>query len=184
MIFFDPYKKGQSLLIDNNIMKLKSATHKLLNSKSKKTGLSLFHYYIINARDTDLNPHEIISLFLSAGVDINQQSNKEKGFYSALHFAVGFPANFHLTQVLVENGIDINLRDEYGNTAFWNACHDYRGNDEEAKIIEYLYDKGARIDTTNNADISVKDLIDQIGKSIDEGINPSEWDLRKLKINV
>lgn len=129
-------------------------------------------------------PHEIIDVFIKGGIDINQKSDKEHGQYSALHFAVDYPADFELTKALVENGMDLNLRDEYGNTAFWNACHNYRGNVEEKTIIEYLFDKKANTEVENDAGISVKDLIQQRGESIDDGLNPKAWDLRELKINV
>ncbi len=184
MIFLDLYRKGIEILIAGDLKKLKESTRILLNSKSKKTGLSLFHYYIIHSKDMDFQREELVDIFLKGGVNINEQSNKEHEFYSALHFAIDYPADFKLTKVLVGYGIDMNLKDEYGNTAFWNACHNFRGANEQIKIIEYLFDNGASTQKVNNVGLSVKDLIIQLGESIDEGLNPKEWDLRKLKINV
>lgn len=180
LILKDPYHSGQNALIKGDIKKLSSM---VLNSQSKKTGLSLFHYFIINSKDITLDYSQVLDHFLKSGVDINSQSNKSHGYYSALHFAVGYPENYELTKLLVEKGIDIKLRDEYGNTAFWNACFNYRGLDVQRKIIDYLYDKGASIEDTNNSDVSIKKLITQRGEGIDQGHNPKEWDLRKLKIN-
>lgn len=183
MLFRDHYHVGQDTLIKGDIQKIKSLSSKVLNSQSKKTGLSLFHYFIINSNQFTVDYPQVVDTFLQAGVDINSQSSKSHGNYSALHFAVDYPENFDLTKLLVEVGIDINLRDKYGNTAFWNACHKYKGLADQRKIIEYLFDKGASIEDTNNSDISVKKLINQLGESIDEGLNPKEWDLRTLKIN-
>ncbi|MEM6262376.1 MAG: ankyrin repeat domain-containing protein [Bacteroidota bacterium] len=178
----NPYRKGQKTLIIGDLKKFKSFDQRVLNSKSDKTGLSLFHHYIINSKEAKIDSQEVIQTFIQGGVDINQLSDKEHGFYSALHFAVDYPASFELTKVLVENGIDITLKDENGNTAFWNACHNYRGDKEQRKIIEYLFNNWASTETPNKLGVSVTDLIKQLGKSIDEELNPNEWDLRKLKI--
>lgn len=185
MLFRDNYRVGQDTLIKGDIQKIKSLSSKVLNSQSNKTGLSLFHYFIINSNQFTftIDYAQVVDAFMKAGVNINSQSGKDHGHYSALHFAVDYPENFELTKLLVEVGIDINLRDEYGNTAFWNACHKYKGLADQRKIIEYLFDSGASVLDTNNSGVSVETLIAQTGESIDKGFDPKDWDLRKLKIN-
>jgi len=178
-IFADPYHAGQQALIKGDVKKL---SHKVLHSQSKKTGLSLFHYFIINSKEVPLDYSQTIDIYLQSGVNINLQANEGHGYYSALHFAVE-QEDFALAKLLVEKGIDIGLRDKSGNTAFWNACHNYRGKIEQEKIIEYLYDHGASINDTNDSGVSVNDLVFELGDSIDQGLNPKEWDLRKLKLN-
>ena len=121
MLFGDPYKKGQEILLTNDLEKLRKLSSKVLTSVSQKTGLSLFHYFILNSKKLTLDLAQTLGIFLKGGVNINGQASKSNGFYSALHFAVGYPENFELSKLLVEHGIDLRLRDIYGNTAFWNA---------------------------------------------------------------
>lgn len=183
-MFESNYRKGQKKLLSSNKNEILRINSKILNSKSEKTNLSLFHYFIINAKDININLESVLKTFLSAGIDINQQSDRSHGYYSALHFAVAYPENLQLVMLLVENGIDIELKDENGNSALFNACFEYRGKKAQKDIIEFLSNSGSSLTVTNNAGISVIDLIRSLAESIDEGLNPIKWDLRQLNINV
>lgn len=56
----------------------------------------------------------------------------------------------------------------------------YRGEEEQLKIINLLLQNGASFDIKNLHDKSVRDMINTIGGGIDAGHNKKEWDLRHL----
>jgi len=84
MLFTNPCRKGQKTLLSGQLSKIKRLSAKVLHSQSTKTGLSLFHFYVINAKDIALEPSEIVDAFLKHSIDINAQSNKAHGFDFAL----------------------------------------------------------------------------------------------------
>ncbi|NBW36440.1 MAG: ankyrin repeat domain-containing protein [Cytophagia bacterium] len=180
MFFQDNYKTGQVTLANgetDTFVKLNSRVH---NAVSKKTGLSLFHYFIIHCQDLKVDTQKVFDAFLNSGTNINARSNGEHGHYSALHFAVQQKEGLPIVKLLLNHKIDISLKDKHGNTAFWNACHEYRGTENQKKVIQSLIEYGASLYDTNNAGISVIKLIKQTSLSIDEGINPKAWDLREI----
>ena len=72
--------------------------------------------------------HEIISL-LKRGRDINRRST---GYCSPLMAAMRF-GNLEIAKLLLENGADPNIQDEYGNTLLHSAVSDE--NIEEVKLL-------------------------------------------------
>ncbi len=81
---------------------------------------------------------------LSSVENINLQDNNGM---TLLHFAAEYSQTFMARQ-LIDRGIDLEIKDKYGNTALWKAVFNARGNYE---LVRLLAEHGADVDSLNNA---------------------------------
>lgn len=90
--------------------------------------------------------HEGLVLFLlKRGVDINFYANtRVKCRKTALFLAIGFRRKSPLVQILLDNGADLTITDEFGSTALHVAAQHDRND-----IARLLLDRGADIEATN-----------------------------------
>lgn len=90
--------------------------------------------------------HEGLVLFLlKNGVDINFYANtRVKCRKTALFLAIGFRRKNPLVQILLDNGADLTITDEFGSTALHVAAQHDRDD-----IARLLLDRGADIEATN-----------------------------------
>lgn len=90
--------------------------------------------------------HEGLVLFLlKNGVDINFHANtRTKCRKTALFLAIEFRKKNPLVQILLDNGADLTITDEFGSTALHVAAQ--HGHDDIARL---LLSRGADIEATN-----------------------------------
>lgn len=93
----------------------------------------------------------IVKYLMSQGFEVKSRLPKKEGRGTALHSAVG-GAHFEVVRFLCDQGVDNNVRNHYGKTA-WNLAKDMskmRSSDPKEnahlrtnvqKIIEYLTDR-------------------------------------------
>lgn len=99
---------------------------------------------------------DLLIWLINNGANINHQ---DKNGYSALHFAVQENSK-DATEVLLCNGINLELEDFYGNTALWIAVFNAKGNNE---IVELLLDSGANFSHLNKNNKTPKELAEIFG---------------------
>lgn len=129
--------------------------------------------------ESKYQPDEIIDFLLNCGIDINLKRNKRGKELSALHIAVAMK-NHKIVEHLLKKKAQIDIQEINGNTPLWTAVMNYRGEEEQLKIINLLLQNGASLDIKNLHDKSARDMINTIGGGIDAGHNKKEWDLRHL----
>jgi ankyrin repeat protein len=84
-----------------------------------------------------LNDVNLLKLFIKHGGDVNA---KAMGGISLVHLMVFVNPDSELLSVLIENGLDINIKDETGNTAmFWAVKL------ENTKMIELIKCFGGKL---------------------------------------
>jgi|688.fasta_scaffold1254275_1 hypothetical protein len=129
--------------------------------------------------ESKYQPDEMIDFLLNCGIDINQKRNKRGKELSALHKAVAMK-NYKIVEHLLKREAQIDIQEISGNTPLWTAVMNYRGEEEQLKIINLLLQSGASLDIKNLHDNSARDMINTIGGGIDARHNKREWDLRHL----
>ncbi len=72
---------------------------------------------------------------LKSNININSQ---------CLHY-VGYNGNIEMANLLIEKGIDVNLQDNYGNTALHCACYN-----NHIEIVILLLNAGVNVNIKNN----------------------------------
>lgn len=85
-------------------------------------------------------------------IDINLKG-KTKLKHSALHIAV-IENSVELTQLLIENGANINSQEGNGNTPLWTAVS-YNNKNMKIPVIKYLLAQNADPNIKNNYGISL-----------------------------
>lgn len=128
------------------------------NLVSKDLGLSLLDMAVVNDRHPD-EKLKIARFLISGGADVNYLRKKDSR--NALHlfyFSVLRPEPrfmLEMTELLVENGIDINAKDKYGAIPLKYAITVNKlPTDEIGAVYAYLLAKGSDFDS-----------MDEFGKS-------------------
>jgi ankyrin repeat protein len=94
---------------------------------------------------------EIVKFALDYGANVNFQDSSG---YTSLHFCA-LNKYSELTDLLLANGADVNIRDEHGNPPIWTAIFNAKG---DFAIVHKLYKAGADIETKNKHGKSPRDL--------------------------
>lgn len=71
--------------------------------------------------------------------------------------------NLEVLHAMIEKGVDINIRDKYGNNAMWTAVLNCKGRNYE--FVEILIKLNPDITTKNNAGRSTLDFVKQINNT-------------------
>ena len=85
---------------------------------------------------------EITKFALDNSANINFQ---DQSGYTSLHFCALYKYS-EITDLLIEKGVDVNIRDEHGNPPIWTAIFNAKG---DFSIVRKLYKAGADIETKN-----------------------------------
>ncbi len=99
--------------------------------------------------------HDLAVLLLKWKANPNIQ---EKGSWTALHFAAQ-ECETRMVRLLLENGAEVDAKDEYGNTPLWRAVFNSEGRGE---VIRLLLSHGADKDISNNHGITPSGLAETI----------------------
>ena len=93
----------------------------------------------------------MLNYLIGKGADLNFQ---DKIGYSALHFA---SQNNHvgITEILINNGAELNIKDVYGNPPIWTAIFNAK---ENFSIVKMLLVKDVDITSKNHYGKSPKDI--------------------------
>ncbi len=121
-------------------------------------GNNILHYFAKNRNSISTDCVSLVRQLLQLGLDINQIEQKPP-HRSALHLAVQ-GRHKDLVTVLIDCGIDIDSKDENGNSALWQAVMSYNGDD--SFFIKYLLKNGANPDLENNHGVSPLSLSETI----------------------
>merc|ERR1712228_868297 len=94
---------------------------------------------------------EIILFLLEQGADIHHKDHKKK---TLLHYVCGNNMSLHMVQCLIDNGADIDVKDEHGTTPILNcALSAFQKIENEVQereeIILFLMEQGAEIHHTD-----------------------------------
>lgn len=107
-------------------------------------------FYSLLIENTDLLKELII-----AGANINQQDQLG---WTTLHHAVQ-RHNVQATHLLLKSGVDVEIKDKYGNTPLFRVVFESKGKGE---IIKLLLEFGADIYNHNDSGISPIELAETI----------------------
>ncbi len=102
------------------------------------------------------NNVDLLIWLIDNRANINHQ---DKNGYSALHFVAQENCK-NVAEILLNNGIDVELEDFYGNTALWTAVFNAKGNNE---IVELLLDSGANFNHLNKNNKTPKEMAETFG---------------------
>lgn len=84
---------------------------------------------------------DIVRCLVEHGAHVNHRTKEGR---TPLMYAVGSSQDAGLVEYLIQNGADINAKDNYGNSVLMCACAV-----ENARIVELLVSNGAKVDTRN-----------------------------------
>ena len=134
-----------------------------VNAISENLGMNLLNLAVVNDKNKE-DKIKIIKFLISKGIDINFKDKKYNR--NALHnfyFNVLRPTSDYMitiTQLLVENGIDINALDNYHAVPLKYAITIVKSPTDDIKeVYQYLLEHGADY---NNKDDFGKTCIDYI----------------------
>ncbi len=119
-----------------------------LNSLDRDGRSPLFYSLLLEKTD-------LLNKLILAGADINQQ---DKLGCTTLHHAVQ-RYNVPATHLLLQSGVDLEIKDDYGNTPLLRAVFESKGKGD---IIKLLLEFGADIGNKNNSGISPVELAETI----------------------
>ena len=102
------------------------------------------------------NNCELLNWLIENNANINHQ---DKNGYSALHFCAQEKSK-DVVKILLNNNIDIELSDFYGNTALWTAVFNAKGDNE---IVELLLEQGANFNHKNKSDRTPRQMAEIFG---------------------
>lgn len=109
---------------------------------------AVFHAVLNNSKD-------MFSQLLKSNPDLNLKDSRG---WSLLHYAVQ-QKSVYIAELLVNKSVDLEMKDDYGNTPLWRATFSSNGKGE---MITFLLSKGADPNNMNNSDISPMKLADTI----------------------
>lgn len=137
------------LIYSNNLEDLKTWINKNGKDNIDKDGKSLLIYAVI-AGDLKI-VDELLNLELNPNI-------KDKLGWTSLHYACQqyFP---DIVETLLRHKVDIEAKDNFGNTPLWRATFSSKGRGE---IIKILIAHGANINNKNNSNISPLELANTI----------------------
>jgi ankyrin repeat protein len=118
-----------------------------------KRGCTLLHIAISRKRDV------IAFDLLKMGIDVNVQDYKGQ---TVLHY-LGFYMkhwNIELAKKIINQGGNLEIKDEHGNTPLWYAVHFSKGNYE---FVQLLVEHGANPSSQNNVEKTPLDIALRIG---------------------
>jgi ankyrin repeat protein len=119
-----------------------------INHTDKDGRTAIFHAILIASKD-------MIVQLLKDKPNLNIKD--KKGWYP-LHYA----AQAYLIEILnllIDNGAEVEVKDDYGNTPLWRATFSSLGKGE---MIKLLLSKGANPENENDSGISPKQLANTI----------------------
>ncbi|HZY38821.1 MAG TPA: ankyrin repeat domain-containing protein [Mucilaginibacter sp.] len=146
------------ILINKSLIEIKAALGNFDVACFDKNGNNILHYYLKGDQSLQTHATSVIQLFIDLGIDINAKALKMPK-KTALHIAVLMKSR-PIFDVLLKNGVDVNVKDGNGNTALSDAVYVYRGDD--GYFIETLISNGAQVDVMNNYGVSPKGLAETI----------------------
>ena len=76
---------------------------------------------------------EMVKILLQYDIDLSRKYDKKK--YSLLHYAAN---NYEITKLLLNNGVEVDAQEFYGNTPLWTALHE-----QNYEVAELLLQHGA-----------------------------------------
>lgn len=93
----------------------------------------------------------IVKLFIKAGLDLNETAHVSKSYLGQLAFS----GALETCKILVANGADINIQDQFGFTPLHNACCGFRRKEQE-EVAKWLVSIGAdKSIKTNNGETAL-----------------------------
>lgn len=146
------------ILISNSLDDIESALKDFDLTSFDKYGNNILHYYAWNSKAVGLPVEEIIQLFIDFGININANQSKMPK-RTALQIAV-IRKSKDVSNILLTNGADVNIKDGNGNVALFDALFGYRGDD--GYFIETLISNGADVNLMNNYGVSPKSLAEKV----------------------
>ncbi|MCX7571774.1 ankyrin repeat domain-containing protein [Tumebacillus sp. DT12] len=120
-------------------------------NKKSEGGSSLLHYAISASK------FDIASFLINNGIDLNLTNSDEQ---TALHL-ICVNQSIYVAKELLQNKVDINIRDRFGNNAMWTAVFNCKGMNYE--MVELLMTFNPDVMTKNNAGRSPLDFAMQVG---------------------
>ena len=102
----------------------------------------------------DDNP-VLVNFFCRKGFDTNVQDNL--GWTPLHHCAQNYQTE--VAKILIENGTELDIKDNYGNTALFRATF---ASQDKGDVIRLLLEHGANRDSKNNAGVSPRQLANTI----------------------
>jgi len=142
------------ILLKNSLPEIEKTLNNFDLNSFDKFGNNILHYYVKNDKSVQISAEYIIQLFIRFGIDINAKQLKSP-MRTPLQLAV-INKSKHVFDVLLNNGAEVNLQDEDGNVALFQAVIGYRGDD--GYFIQTLISNGANIDVLNNYGVTPKSL--------------------------
>ncbi|MBV8389978.1 MAG: ankyrin repeat domain-containing protein [Mucilaginibacter sp.] len=123
-------------------------SHDIIDSLDKDGRSAVFHAVLIGSVD-------IIKDLFEADPNLNLKDNKG---WTPLHYAA---QNYliNIAELLIDNGADIEIKDDYGNTPLWRATFSSQGKGE---MIKLLLHRGANPNTANDSGVSPYELANTI----------------------
>ena len=118
-----------------------SQRNKVAQNRVREMSPDEYEQWISAAKKDDC---ELIESFIKKGVNVNQVQGGES---PALLYAAG--GNIKMVKLLVENGADVNLKDDDGDTPLGNAVYNLA-----PEIVEYLLKKNADVKLKNKEGIT------------------------------
>lgn len=139
-------------IVSNNLEELRIKLHKEPNSiiLTDKDGRNLLILSIICE-------HEDLCNYLMENFEFDL-NHRDKMGWSALHYAVQNKF-VSIIEKLINSIVNIEVKDDYGNTPLWRATFESKGDGE---IIKILLDHGANPNNKNDSEISPKELAENI----------------------
>lgn len=100
---------------------------------------------------------DVLKYLLHCDINVNKQDDEGK---TPLHYSADH-SNYDFTKLLLTTeGIEKNIKDQFGNNAMWVAVFNARGYYD---IVKLLKDFGADANSKNNNNKSPLDFAKQIG---------------------
>jgi ankyrin repeat protein len=101
------------------------------------------------------NSHDISCDLIKRNINLNHKDDDGK---TSLHYCAAH-GNYDVAKLILENGGDINICDNYGNNPLWVAVFNARG---VYNLVRLFIVFKANINSKNNADKSPLDFAKQI----------------------
>jgi ankyrin repeat protein len=110
------------IILNNSLREIKEALNHFHIASFDQNGNNILHYFIKSDKSLGVNAENIVQLFVDAGIDINaKQAKMPKRTALQLVVLKRLRAVFDL---LLREGVDVNLKDGDGNSALFHAGND------------------------------------------------------------